>query len=417
VTVVAAISAAAAAVPGPRAHARLVAAEPAQDDTIPESPTRIRLQFSEPVGPDLARIALIAGTGTPIILTVRGDTLNPQVLLADPPTLTPGGYRVAWRVVSADGHPVAGDYAFWVGGAGTLGPAPPTHNLPFEPANAAQANGPPPLQATLRGLAMAFLLAAAGIWSFRAGIVPAGAAPAHGTALAVGGLAPLFLTAHALAWMAYATGAPITLDAIAAIAREGPGRAEAIRVGLTVLAIWAAALAGRERLAAVLALAAVVVSGGIGHPVAIRAAVTMPANAVHLLAAALWFGALLTIVLGDPSADGHRIALRRASAVALGAVTAIAITGVLQALLLVPHPRALLGSTYGALVFTKLGGLALLVLFGAHHRFRLLPRIADGAPPDALRRSVRLEAGVMIAVILVAAFLAYVPLPSSTIEP
>lgn len=416
---VAAVAALGAAAAPPRAvfHTRLVAAEPAQDDTIPESPARIRLTFSEPVSPALARIALVARAGEPLLLIVRGDSLNPQVLLATPPTLLPGAYRVAWRVVSADGHPVSGDYAFWVAGDEALGPTPPAHNVPFETAVKGDSTGPPTLQAALRGLAMAVLLAAAGVWSARAGIAPAEAAPPRSVALILGGIAPLLLAAHGLAWMAYATGAPITLDAVAATAREGPGRGEALRVGLAVLAIWAAGLARRERLAAVFALAAVVVSGGIGHPAAIRSAVNVPANAVHLLAAALWLGALLTIVLGDLRSPGYRTAVHRASGVALGAVVAIAITGMLQALLLVPHPRTLLGSPYGALVFAKAGGLTILVLFGARHRFRLLPRLADGASPAPLRRSVRLETAVMVAIVLVAAFLAYVPPPSTTIEP
>jgi putative copper export protein len=60
----------------------------------------------------------------------------------------------------------------------------------------------------------------------------------------------------------------------------------------------------------------------------------------------------------------------------------------------------------------KIAGLLVLVGLGALNRTRLMPRLRAGAGPEGLRRSVRAETLVMAAVVLLAAFLAYVPPPS-----
>ena len=98
-----------------------------------------------------------------------------------------------------------------------------------------------------------------------------------------------------------------------------------------------------------------------------------------------------------------------------GAVVVIALTGALQVLVFLPTPRDLLASSYGLLVLGKLTGLGVLVAFGARNRFRLLPILSAGGPPFALRRSVRAETVVMAAVILLAAFLGYVPPPEPAV--
>ncbi|MGH7541391.1 MAG: CopD family protein, partial [Gemmatimonadota bacterium] len=78
---------------------------------------------------------------------------------------------------------------------------------------------------------------------------------------------------------------------------------------------------------------------------------------------------------------------------------------------LVPSLAALVGSAYGRLVLVKIAGLAVLVGFGAYHRFRLLPALGGEHDPGPLRRSVGREIAVMAAILLVAGFLAYSPPP------
>jgi putative copper export protein len=138
----------------------------------------------------------------------------------------------------------------------------------------------------------------------------------------------------------------------------------------------------------------------------------IPAKAVHLGAAAVWLGGLVRLTGADPDgADFPRLA-RRVSSLALIAVAVIAVTGILQAALLLPDLPTLWGSGYGRLVLAKAAGLAVLVALGAFHRFRLLPRLDAGSAPT-LRRSVRREILVFAVVLLVAAWLAQVPPPDA----
>jgi putative copper resistance protein D len=118
------------------------------------------------------------------------------------------------------------------------------------------------------------------------------------------------------------------------------------------------------------------------------------------------------LALAAMGSASFRESASRVSGIALGAVLVVGLTGVAQAALFLPGPDALLSSAYGRLVLAKAAGLAGLVAFGAYNRSRLLPALAAGAEPGALRRSTRRELALMLAVSLVAGVLAYVPPPA-----
>ncbi|HET7458277.1 MAG TPA: copper resistance CopC family protein, partial [Gemmatimonadaceae bacterium] len=112
-----------------RAHATLLSSEPAAGSTLRESPSRIRLVFSEELEPTLGRITLERASGDTVALAAAGDPHDIHALVAPiGDALAAGAYRVLWRVVSADGHPVKGSFVFHV--------APP--------ADTAAARAPPP---------------------------------------------------------------------------------------------------------------------------------------------------------------------------------------------------------------------------------------------------------------------------------
>lgn len=392
--------------PGPVAaavHAHLVSSSPAAGDTLRQPPGEIRLVFSEPVEAVLAGVRLVRPDGSILELVARADPADVRVVVAPLPALDAGGYRVAWRVVSADGHAVSGDYDFYVEGSGTAvlaAPPPP----PVEP----ESTPPVALRTAVEALAMAALLLFAGSLLFldpRARTVPRLAA-------ALGLLAPLLLAGDFLVWAITASPGADPAAAMAKAGRTTPGRIELLRLVLVLLAAWALALARRPRPAAVLAVAAVLVSGTLGHAMARSPLAAIPAKAVHLGAAVVWLGGLVRLTGADPDGAGFPRLARRVSSLALIAVAVIAATGILQAALLLPDPPALWGSGYGRLVLAKAAGLVVLVALGAFHRFRLLPRLDAGSAPT-LRRSVRREILVFAVVLLVAAWLAQVPPPDT----
>ncbi len=96
-----------------RAHTDLVRADPAPGDRLDTALTTIHLSFDSTLVPDLARVAVrdSAGadhvTGRPAVL--GGDLSVPVSGLG-----AGGSFQVVYRVVAADGHPVADTYGFEV---------------------------------------------------------------------------------------------------------------------------------------------------------------------------------------------------------------------------------------------------------------------------------------------------------------
>jgi methionine-rich copper-binding protein CopC len=93
------------------AHASLVSTNPADGSQIPTAPETVELTFSEDLNTGF--VAVMAPDGTKV------GTSQPRLFgarmsadLAD--THQSGMYTVAYRVVSVDGHPLTGQFAFTV---------------------------------------------------------------------------------------------------------------------------------------------------------------------------------------------------------------------------------------------------------------------------------------------------------------
>ncbi|MFI6696417.1 copper resistance protein CopC [Streptomyces sp. NPDC050433] len=95
------------------AHTELVSSSPAEAASERRFPQSIKLTFSDEMTSRYAKVALTAPDGE------QGASGAPQVTgktvtLPVKPGLPAGVYTVGYRVVSADGHPVAGSYRFTV---------------------------------------------------------------------------------------------------------------------------------------------------------------------------------------------------------------------------------------------------------------------------------------------------------------
>lgn len=145
------------------------------------------------------------------------------------------------------------------------------------------------------------------------------------------------------------------------------------------------------------------------------------ADAMHLVAAGGWLGALVPLALLLAQTRGE--ASRRAAAIArtatlafsdlgLGCVTALLVTGAINAWFLVGSIAALLGTLYGQLLIAKIALFAVMVAFAAVNRLRLLPRLATTdhgrkalASRNALaaiQRNALIEAAIGLIVIAIA---------------
>ncbi len=400
------------------AHATLVHSEPGAGSVIATSPERVRLVFSDDVEAELAQVTILTAGGDRVRLPVTRDPRDVHALIAtldsDEGPLAAGAYRVVWRVVSEDGHPIDGSFVFAVGAA-----MPPVEKQPAAPPEGSSdfsgptVEGAPVFASVLRGLGVGALMALGGLLLFMVWRPVAPARRARTIALVLAVLAPLLLGAHLVAWLAHSAPGPLDAEWATTTLGTTLGRIELARCALAILALWALALARRPGLALVFTVAAILVSAAVGHSAAVQAVWSVPAKALHLLAAAAWIGGLLWLILRDrgESADANATTTSRVSAVALAAVGVVTISGAVQTLILLPSLRDLYRTPYGLIVLAKLAGLGVLVLFGAYHRFRVMPRLAGSASVAGFNRSLTWEVAVMSLVILLGGWLGYVPTP------
>lgn len=92
------------------AHDQLISTSPADGEVVTLAPSTLTLEFSDEVM-DLSTAVVLTppgGTTQDLVATVEGAT----VTAALPADLPSGAYAVAWRVVSADGHPIEGTFAY-----------------------------------------------------------------------------------------------------------------------------------------------------------------------------------------------------------------------------------------------------------------------------------------------------------------
>jgi copper transport protein len=389
-----------------RAHASVISTSPKDGEHLAASPAQVRILYSEPIVPAMSHFDLGSADGRDVKLPVIGDPHEVRALIAQLPQLAAGAYRITWHIVSADGHPVSGSFAFTVGAADTaqlppLSPSDPDAMMDQEPMGAGAALTP----AFLRGAALSALLAMCGLLGFTA-YSENGASPAQKKLIGwLSVSATVLLIVHLVAWLIHVSPTN-SLDGefVAASLTQRVGGDEMVRLLLSALATWALLLARREKLAFAFALAAVIAGGMIGHPAAIHPLIAIPMKAFHLVGVAFWLGGILWLI----TTKGELLeAASTVSSIALASISVVAVTGIVQTILFLNTPSDLLSSAYGITIIAKFVGLVALAAFGAYHRTLIRKRLVD-AP---FRSSLRRELMVMIIVVMIGGYLAYVPTP------
>jgi copper transport protein len=400
-----------------QAHASLLSSSPADGSRIAVAPNRVRLLFSEPIVAELSHLMIAGSDGKWTTLAVSTDPREVRAIESPLALVRDGGYRITWHIISADGHPVSGSFVFTVGSGG--GPAPgmemsgsahgdgQAQMSDMEPSLAGAALTP----ALLRGLALSALLALCGLLAF-VSYSPNESVSQLRICGWFSGIATGLLAVHLIVWLIHVSPTN-ALDAeviSGALSRE-VGLTELIRLVLTALSAWALLLARRTRLALAFALAAVIAGGAIGHPAAISPLFAIPSKSMHLVGVALWFGGIIWLAMLDLSMPDSIAAALMVSRIAMYSIIVVALTGINQSFLFIPSWRDVIHSAYGLTVLAKVAGLVVLTAFGAYHRYRCLPRIAAGGGSAGFARSIRREIAVMIIVIMLGGFLAYLPTP------
>ena len=100
--------------PTTSAHADLQVSTPADGESLDIAPEEIRLTFSEELFEELVEISILDAAGD-LYSTIEVEQTPPpgtDVIFPWPAQAPPGDYSIAYRVVSADGHPVTGTISF-----------------------------------------------------------------------------------------------------------------------------------------------------------------------------------------------------------------------------------------------------------------------------------------------------------------
>jgi methionine-rich copper-binding protein CopC len=128
------------------AHTRLQSSNPAEGASTDTAPTSVSLTFNEPVQPGFATLTLIGPDGVAYQsgpVTADGDTVSTEVTPLGPA----GNYEIGYRVVSEDGHPVAGSVAFTLSTAGPAAATPTSSPAPTQAAAVPATTQPAPVAA------------------------------------------------------------------------------------------------------------------------------------------------------------------------------------------------------------------------------------------------------------------------------
>lgn len=400
------------------AHAVLVETDPVDDARLVDPPNTVRLLFNEPVDVPLGAVRVFDSSGERVD---RGDATHgtgPEEVRVSLSDLAEGVYVVTWRAVSADSHPVSGAFLFHVGDdpaeidealfEALLGDS---GDVPFAVAGwllrwLAYAGG----LIAVGGVVFALVVARRSVpqvvnlvrWAALVGII--------GSLLQV----PVFAAeATGLGWSAL-----VSIPAMETALGSSLALAAVIRVAaLATIAVTVGRTSPWWPTAGVVGV--VVAELATGHTRTSEPVwLVTGADAVHVLAVAVWFGGLaaLAVTMRAARADddvvwGARL-IGRFSTVATWTLLAVAIGGLGLAWALVRTPQALTSTTYGWTLVAKVA-LIIPVLMAARYNNRILVPAVTGekdalSPTGAwnrLNRTVRFELVGLLAVVGITAML------------
>ena len=441
------------------AHAQLLGTSPISGSTVQSQPKQVIFEFNQDVGGTFGAVRVYDSQGSEVDnLEVTHPDVNEHWMgVGLKPGLPDGTYTATYRVISADTHIVYGGLVFNLGHASASSKVTVAglisrnetghvtkvafgvvHALDYLTialmaggllfllalwpralaASGAAAEGASRADAafTARLLRMLALAVLAGIVASLAGVLLQGASAAGvslWTSLKAQIIESTLETRFGWVWGVRAL-VWLLLGAALAVRR-------ATRPGALRRAAEAALVLGTSYLVMTPALAG---HASIESPVA----VFFPSDVVHVAAACAWVGGIACLLFVLPAAtrtlaSGQRGPLLLAtmsafSPLALGAVVAIAATGVIQAYIDVRSLHGLLHTTYGALVILKTVLLLGLIGLAWTNRERVIPglgRLASGSAGTGgigrlARRTLRSELAAMVAVLgVTAALISYAP--------
>ncbi|MFI7014290.1 copper resistance CopC/CopD family protein [Streptomyces sp. NPDC050164] len=395
------------------AHAAVTGSDPAQGAVVDKAPARISLTFSEQVAMSGDSLRVLDPEGKRVDAGEPSNVSGTTYAVRLHSGLPDGTYTVAYQVVSADSHPVAGAYTFSVGA--------PSKTSVTVSGQAADDGVVGWLYGFGRYVSYAGFIVMAGGAAFVLACWPRGCGVRPVQRFVVSGW--LALTAATLALLLLRgsfTGSGkvadiFDLSLLGQVLQTKTGAALVSRLLLlAAAALFIAVLFGaydkredpqeKRDLTFGLAIGGGVVAAGLAASwamsehasVGLQAGIAMPVDVVHLLAVAGWLGGLgaLLVALYRAPADApvDASAVRRFSRLAFGSVLALIATGTYQSWRQLGSWSAFTDTRYGQLLLAKIALVAVLVGVAWVSR-RWTGRLAETVPAAAEREKARVGAG------------------------
>ncbi|MBV9457947.1 MAG: copper resistance protein CopC [Bradyrhizobium sp.] len=390
------------------AHASLVFADPRDGTVLAQAPKTVQLRFSESV--TAGAVNLIDASGkqrSDAVVDAKDEAIDVTL----PAGLPNGTQIVSYRVISADGHPVAGAITFSIGE--------PTENKPPQETSTG-INGL--IWLTRIGLYLGLFAGIGGVvfanWVARERVAPriilASLIVGIISAVASLGLQGLDLLDLPLP----GAFAPAPWE-IALGTSLGPSMLIAIAALVAGIVAWRGSVTPLSRGLSAAALAGVGFSlAASGHAAtASPELLTRPVVFLHGTGVAFWLGALMPLVAVLGRKQPALPLVNRFSRAAVPVVAVLALTGLLLATIQLESVSALVTTRYGLILSTKLALVAGLLGLAVLNRFRLTPALAknEGATNPPLLRSILLECALAAGILCVVAGWRFTPPPRSLI--
>jgi copper transport protein len=359
-----------------QAHAALISTNPVAGSIVPAAPSQVIITFDEHVTPVQQDISVI-GPNRKKIDSGTAVSVGNQLRIPVRTGIPTGTYLVSYRVISADGHPVAFGFYYSVGAPSPGGAPKPlsndsTNNVVATTVSVMQFIG-------FGGLCLVVgpTLVLIALWPRRLDrTAPIRLAYTGLGAVAVAAAAGLYLQAP------YGSGGGLFSASgsdLSNVMDSTVGRAYMVRLAVVVICAFLLrpVMAGRGTktdhvLLVVLGTIGVGTWAFAGHPAASSVPpLTVIADVVHLASVAIWLGGLVMLVaflLRKANTRELTAILPVWSNWATLAVTVLVLGGTAQALIEIGSFGALFHTTYGQLVIVKVLILGVILLFAGGAR-------------------------------------------------
>lgn len=393
-----------------QAHATLLFTTPTINDAVPDAPQQLRLVFNEAVTAGETPIRAVDQNGREIAVAAATLSQEDRVLTVPLTGTVPRGLlTVRWQVLADDGDPVGGSYQFSVG---------PRIVMPAAGDMSAQPVDSPALLASsaLRWLLFASLaVGLGGLLGFQVAARrrPTGL-PLPAPPIAVAGLTGM-VAALGLAWLVATTGlsAGGGLASLSITTLTGSRAGQLVLLEIAGFGLVVSAAAAKVRRWAVAPLLLVVAAEAFrSHPARLSTGWGAALTAVHLLAAALWLGALAQVVRTAVvwrTRPNHAWGVVGAYARLAAWLFAVVVgSGIVAALLLVPW-GSWTTTPYGRVLLVKLGLVTAAALLALCARLQL--RASKARPGPSPGWAARSECFVLVGVLAATAVLVSLPAP------